>query len=175
MVQQALACVATHAGVTTRMDYGSSAAKEKFGSRLNPDGVLFGLHTSGANVVTDVCVTNPSSDSRVARIPVGVVRLAAARQEETAKRKKYSEFIVQHRSVFCPFVVESYGAFGKSAEAILSSLARHSDQRAPPSAVDLTAFSFAQWSVRVIAIAVQRGNSRLVDVAMQRLKQRAGG
>lgn len=55
-VQQALALVAAEAGVPSRMDYGSSAAKERNGSRLNPDGQLMGLHSTGANVVIDVCV-----------------------------------------------------------------------------------------------------------------------
>src|SRR6185312_7402873 len=65
IVQQALAAVAAEAGVASRMDYSSTGARDKNGSRLNPDGVLFGLHPTGADVVTDVSVTNPTCDEYI--------------------------------------------------------------------------------------------------------------
>jgi Reverse transcriptase (RNA-dependent DNA polymerase) len=172
VVQQALAVVATEAGVTTRMDYGSSSAKEHNGSRLNPDGILFGLHSTGADVVTDVAVVNPTSASRVARASHAIRKLATADSEEGFKRNKYRDYVSQNRSVFCAFVAESYGAFGVSMKWIIAQLVKRAAERSVPSALDLQAFSFSQWANRVLSASIQRGNSRVVDLAMERERRR---
>jgi hypothetical protein len=158
VVQKALACVAAEAGVATRMDYGSSSAKERNRSRLNPDGQLFGLHSTGADVVIDVAVVNPSCDSYIARSGINTERLFAARTEESAKRTKYRDYVSHNRSVFCAFVAESYGAFGESMKWVLERLAQRASERTVQSALQLQTFSFAQWANRVISAAIQRGN-----------------
>lgn len=174
VVQQALAGVAAEAGVASKMDYSSSGTRDKDGSRLNPDGVLFGLHPTGADVVTDVAVSNPTCDSYIAKTAAAIQPLSAAAHMEDVKRHKYSDYLTTKRSVLRPFVVESYGAIGVWAKKILADLVRRAEERVVPTALDLRAFSFAQWATRVIAVAIQRGNSRLVDVALRASARRRG-
>ena len=174
VVQHALARVAAEAGVHAHMDYTSSCTKEKDGSRKNPDGRLLGLHSSGADMVIDVAVVTPTADSYVARNPASVTPLRVVAKTEGRKRDKYRDYVTTNQSVFCAFVCESYGAFGKSMRAILAALTRKAEERKAPSAFGITAFSYAQWAGRVLSAAIQRGNSRVVDVAMDLLRQRRG-
>jgi hypothetical protein len=164
VVQRAVASVSAMAGVPAHMDYASHSAKTSSGSRLRPDGRFQNLHSTGADVVTDVSITNPSSSSL---IRFAAERLGAAAIREHTKRRKYTAYVEREQSTFCPFVFESFGSFGVSARAILALLARRADERVLPGAELFSAWSFRVWAVRVLAAAIQKGNSVLVDVALE--------
>jgi hypothetical protein len=167
VVQFALAKIATEAGVATVMDYASHSARRASGSRLRPDGRFAGLFASQrADVMTDVSVTNPSSASLASR--VNGKRLTATAIREQAKTQKYAAFAEQQRVAFCPFVVESYGALGKCALEIVNALARRANASVVPSALGFSVWSYKTWALAAMSAAVQRGNSKLVDVALAR-------
>jgi hypothetical protein len=163
VVLRSLARVAVVAGVPTQMDYASHAAKQRNNSRLRPDGRLFGLHSTGADVITDVSITNPTSESL---FPRANAKLAVAAIREQAKNDKYADYVRRDQSVFCACVAESYGAFGVSMREIVAALARRADERIAPGSEQYTLWSYSQWASRVLSAAVQRGNSKLVDVAL---------
>ena len=51
--------------------------------------------------------------------------------------------------------------------SVLALLARRADERVLPGAELFSAWSFRVWAVRVLAAAIQKGNSVLVDVALE--------
>jgi hypothetical protein len=166
-LQKALARVTAESGVQCRMDFVSNRAKESAshpGSGQRPDGIFFSLHSTGADIVTDVSIVNPSSASYVAlRKP-----LSAAARAESIKRKEYTKYVQYHRSTFCAFVAESYGAFGQSMLEILARLsAKVEENQVLASTVVYSLFNFNAWACAVLSTAIQRGNSHLVDTAMR--------
>jgi hypothetical protein len=163
VVLRSVARIAAVAGVPTQMDYASHAAKQRDGSRLRPDGRLFGLHSTGADVIIDVSITNPTSASL---FPRANAKLAVAYIREQKKNEKYTPYVVRDQSVFCAFVAESYGAFGSSMREVIAALARRADERVVPGGEEYAAWSYTQWAQRVVSAAIQRGNSKLVDVAL---------
>jgi len=163
VVLRSLARIAAVAGVPTQMDYASHAAKQRDGSRLRPDGRLFGLHSTGADVIIDVSITNPTSASL---FPRANAKLAVAAIREQTKNAKYRRYVEREQSVFCAFVAESYGAFGVSMREVIAALARRASERIAPGSEQFGAWSYTQWALRVVSAAVQRGNSKLVDVAL---------
>ena len=133
-------------------------------SELRPDLKLYG---DSVELIADVCITNPSSATyakRAARKP-----LVAAKAMERVKRNKYKAIAAAERAEFLPFVVESYGAFGKSAERMMRGLAQHRLQHSgevgavPPA-------MFRSWAMSMMAAAVQRAHNMLVDAAHSRVR-----
>lgn len=172
LLQQTLASVAAEAGVASRMNYGT-IGKKRGGTQLNPDGALLRLHPTGADVVIDVAIVNPTADSYTAKHAVAIKALEVAGSMDDIKQKKYREFLSTHKSVFCPFVAESYGAFGVCMKEVIAALVRRANERTFSSAaVHFQAFSFAQWANRAFSVAIQRGNSAVVDVGLERKRRR---
>ena len=66
----------------------------------------------------DVAVTHPASPSRTSSTPLA----AAAAYTEKAKYSKYTALAARQAATFLPFVLESYGAFGKRANEVLKIL-----------------------------------------------------
>ena len=77
------------------------------------------FHLPSKVLATDISVTHPSAKSyvKVAARPLGA---AAARERD--KVREYGEKARQEGMAFLPFVMETYGAFGKHALEILSDL-----------------------------------------------------
>jgi hypothetical protein len=172
-LQKALARVTAESGVQCKMDYVSSSAKESDshpGSNQRPDCIFFALHSTGADIVTDISIVNPSSASYIS-LPKP---LSAAARAESLKRKSYTKYVQYHRSTFCAFVAESYGAFGTSMLEILQRLsAKVEENQVLASTVVYRLFNFNAWACAVLSTAIQRGNSHLVDAAMRLCARKA--
>ena len=79
--------------------------------RLRPD---MDITFPDRTLMLDVAVTHPASPSRTSSTP-----LAAAAYTEKAKYTKYTALAARQAATFLPFVLESYGAFGKRANEVL--------------------------------------------------------
>jgi len=103
----------------------------------------------------DVAIVSPSAPSnrRAARR-----QLATARAMERAKARKYAAMAEANNATVIPFVIEDYGAFGEGATSfcrVLSNfLASDGRQASGAQSVEIL--------IAGIAIAVQRGNARMV-------------
>ena len=124
------------------------------GSRMRkrayrPDAALF---TSRSRYHIDVMVTHPASNSYVTA--ASECSLAAANNGEKNKIKKNAEWAAHTHYTFLPFVVESFGAIGKSAMKVVNIIAdfaesmRHSTKSACRNRL-----------LTDISIALQRGNA----------------
>jgi hypothetical protein len=173
-VQKALARVTAEANVQCKMDYISSKAAEAHSmpnSHVRPDCVFLSLHSTGADVVSDVSICNPTADTYV-HLPA----LGAARMVEGVKRVHYTPYVKHHRATFCAFVCESYGAFGPSMREILVRLKAKVEQNlVEASTVVYRLFAFGSWASAVMSTAIQRGNSYLIDAALRALSRGAKG
>jgi len=89
VVLRTLARITAAAGVQAQFDYASHSAKMASGSRLRPDGRFFGLHSTGADLVTDVSLTNPTSN---AILHHATARLGAAKVRESEKCDQSTDF-----------------------------------------------------------------------------------
>lgn len=95
------------------------------------------------------------------------------------KERKYAEYVRRDGSVFLSFVCESYGALGESALAMLARLSARAGDRGVPMGDAMGLWNYRTWAGGLISVAVQRGNSKLVDVALNSAalarRMRAGG
>ena len=117
--------------------------------RLRPD---LDITFPDQSLMVDVAITHPASPSRTSANP-----LAAAGIAEQAKIAKYQELASRRASTFLPFVLESYGAFGKHAQQVLKTLqvAAANSAAALPSGVG----SFRDHAARCLSMALQKGNA----------------
>ena len=122
---------------------------------IQPD--LF-VHKGNASFMIDVSVVHPAADS-YAR---GASRVAtyAARLRENDKTRKYKALADRNGFTFVPFVMETTGAMGAEALRFLSMLSEDADHPA----------SFLRNAKRRLAIALQRGNFRVVREGFQNLR-----
>jgi hypothetical protein len=123
--------------------------------RLRPD---MDITFPDRTLMLDVAITHPASPSRTSSTP-----LAAAAYTEKAKSTKYAKLAATQAATFLPFVVESYGAFGKRAKEVLKILrnaAKNSLLALSCESVD----SFAAHAARTLserATPLLRGGVRL--------------
>src|SRR3569623_1893719 len=75
------------------------------------------------NVMINVAVTNPVAPCRKTPYP-----LAAANDLQSTKNRKYANCATQRGGRFIPFVLETHGALGKQADAVLKLLAKDASQ-----------------------------------------------
>jgi hypothetical protein len=128
-------------------------------TELRPDLKLYG---DGLELLADVCITNPSSATYRAR--ASTKQLYAAKIMERAKCKKYKALAAAEHILFVPFVAEAYGAFGKSAERMIKGMADYQRERCGDIG-SIPAAHFRGWATAMLAAAVQRAHSMLVDAA----------
>ena len=110
-------------------------------------------------------ITTPTAASLVAT--AASTRLAAAAKGERSKQAKYAPFAEAENTTFDAFVLESFGAFGRAAVKVLRAIVTHHSHAQHASSFPLLSFNFSRWAHSVIAIALQRGNSALVDTALR--------
>ena len=124
----------------------------------HPDIYVRLLHT---DLWIDFSVTTPSSNSFCTA--AATTKLSAAAIREAHKSRYYTDFMASNPGVFIPFVMESYGAFGRRCREIITMLARH--------AVRVNGYTnmheFKVMAYRKMAFALQRGNAIVSDVGME--------
>ena len=101
-----------------------------------------------------MAVTHPASPSRTSFTP-----LAAAAYTEKAKYTKYTALAARQAATFLPFVLESYGAFGKRANEVLRILRKAAKNTLLALSSELTVDSFAAHAARTLSVALQKGNA----------------
>jgi hypothetical protein len=114
--------------------------------RQSPDCVLIGPHRTIAVDVSVVCPTGASYMRRAA-----ATTLAAAAQREQLKLKKYSGLAQQEGLRLVPFVLESYGAFGRMALDLLGTMEAHAAEHHQRFDV--------KDARQALSVALQRGNA----------------
>jgi hypothetical protein len=111
--------------------------------------------------LVDVVITHPCAPSN---IRFALNALGAAHQRSLAKHRKYDQMARAHHAQMCPFVIESFGAFGQEAQAFCSRVA------------GAASLLNSQWPwrnllssmVNSIAVTVQKGNATSVLTGLQR-------
>ena len=81
--------------------------------------------------------------------------LFAARTAEKAKCVKHGPAVAANELEFVPVAIEATGAWGKSAQTLLSRLARRAEDAAPASAT-WTAPTFTQYWLQRMGVHLQR-------------------
>lgn len=105
-----------------------------------------------STTLVDIAVTHPLSISYVAA--ASTTQLATARSRELTKHRHYDEQAAHRQARFIPFVLETYGAWGKETEAVLRVLAREAAANHVT-----TAGGFLDLARSQLAFALQRGNA----------------
>jgi hypothetical protein len=121
-----------------------------FGSAdRRPDIVFTGMTET---LYVDISVTHPCADTYVNR--AATTAGSAALLREQTKHGRYDEWARARNARFSPFVVESFGAFGKSCETVFRFLAREAEARVgtPPT-------EFISEARTRVSFALQRGNA----------------
>jgi len=123
-----------------------------FDSKARPADVYLPCFFSGRGLAIDVSVYTPVQASLV---PTSSSQpLAAAASAELQKRKKYVKDCETKGIDFIPFVLETYGAFGKEALCFLKKITRIISNRS-----SLSFVSVFSDSIRSLSVALQRHNS----------------
>jgi hypothetical protein len=152
-ILQALESCARTAGAITSTQPPINLQRGPGERGLLPD--LF-VNTGVVQYMIDVTVIYPAAASSVAG--ASRAKLFAASQREDQKRAKYGQLAARNGMVFVPFVMESFGAFGRAATGFLKELVDGSGL--------LTYFQ------RRCAIALQRGNAAIAREGIIRLRRR---
>ena len=106
----------------------------------------------GRHILSDVAVVHPLG---MAAVSAKYGQLAAVRMREEKKRKKYEHIAAARQFEQLPFVLETTGGFGPSAEKLIRALAEAAEER------------LAVWPktdvirelLGSVAMAVQRGGA----------------
>jgi hypothetical protein len=120
-------------------------------SDLRPD-VLLTL--PGRQILTDVAICHPLAPGTV-RAKQSTRTLGRARNMEALKKRKYSQLSSLRHYEMLPFIIETCGGMGPSADALVKAMAEASEEH------------LAVWSkedvirelIGTVAIAVQRGGA----------------
>jgi hypothetical protein len=120
-------------------------------SDLRPD-VLLTL--PGRQILTDVAIAHPLAPGAV-RQGNGTRPLGCARHVETNKRRKYTKLSSLRGYEQLPFVVETCGGFGPSADALVKAMAEASEEHLRMWSKD----EVIRHLVGSVAVSVQRGNA----------------
>ena len=102
------------------------------------------------SLFADVCITHPAAPSRTSQQPLSAVGSA-----ERRKAAKYAGLSELHGKEFFAFGMETYGAFGKSAIALLKLL------RQATTGLSSLGMSLGHYvhAIQALAIGLQRLNA----------------
>ena len=137
------------AGATVQVEPKISIEDLPPSSRPEPD---LRITTASISFLVDVSITHPCAQSYIKG--AWKTRLYAASLREQVKHRSYDQTALVDSSTFTPFVLESFGAFGKETRAFLLWLAKFAADNAWSSSPSL----FLKMSYDLIAITLQRGN-----------------
>jgi hypothetical protein len=115
-------------------------------------------------LLVDVSVVHSPSPSYIQNQEAAMRAYTPLERREAAKVSKYAQLAVEAKANFLPFVVSSFGGFGRAAERIIA-LLRESVQALP--AMDWCEDPVAEL-VRDLSIILQRGNAQTVIEGCQR-------
>jgi hypothetical protein len=118
---------------------------------LRPDGRIVGF---GRYHMVEVSVVHPTAPSHVNDAQRC---LAVARSMEQRKRTKYAELARRERASMSPFVLESFGAVGPSAHALLYELATDAEEDG-----GVSRGAFMSRAMTALSVAVQTGNAHII-------------
>lgn len=111
--------------------------------------------------IVDVAIVHPGAPSYARR---AALPLRTARNMERIKKNKYRDLGIEHKAKIVPFVVETYGAPGEEATKFVRRMAAFSEDQG----VGLTRRQVFQQTMQRVAVAVQKGNARMVQACLQR-------
>ena len=104
----------------------------------------------------DVRVTHPASPSYCIATKIALTPLGAARDSERKKHTKYDSQAKGEGASFNPFVLESFGGFGREATLFLHKIARSFCENSP---FPVNKDAFLKRTIRQIGVLLQRGNA----------------
>ena len=94
-------------------------------SKRQPDVVWDDWHTRATPLLVDVVLSHPTAASHIDVYNRSVVAGAVAAKAESGKRGRYADQVQGKGLAFAAFGVETYGAWGPSAVAVLGQLKAH--------------------------------------------------
>jgi hypothetical protein len=114
------------------------------------------FHLLTRTLSTDVSIIHPSAPTyfTAAARPLG-----AAESRERSKMNEYEQKARQEGLAFLPFVMETYGAFGKHASSILDELATEVAQNGVH---QIGGMKFSIFAIRALSVCLQWGNAMLL-------------
>jgi len=121
-------------------------------------------------IYIDVTVTRPTTASNLQRPGITSTPLLSTHVRSLQKHSKYDAIARLNGYEFVAFVLESYGGMNDEASSLLHTLASHA-----PESEQTT---FLQFAHQCIAVALQRSNAFISQVATQTMhieEQRLGG
>jgi len=122
------------------------------------------------SLLADVAVTTPSSRSLISK-GSATIPLHAATLRENDKRSKYASLAREKNLSLIPFVLESYGGWGKGARTVLAKVVSAGVCSSGGGLVsEADALTHAR---RTVAIALVQGNARLISTALRLARCRA--
>ena len=124
------------------------------------------LNDRGIQTYIDVTVTHPLAPSHIRVHPTQLQMTEAAEQR---KMKQYQEFAAKERAEFLPFAVETLGGFGKCAMRLVDQITESGMQASALSTSIYTPQEIRAGLLGAVAIAVQRGNSRIMAEGHRKL------
>ena len=129
--------------------------------RLRPD---LDIILADRSLLVDVGVAHAAAPSRQS-----VAKLAAASSAETTKISKYGALAATRAASFLPFIMESYGAFGKKALEVLHILRKAAVNAVLPIPSSQSPFS------QILSVTLQRGNALVFKRGAVEAKAAAAG
>jgi hypothetical protein len=133
---------------------------------LRPD---IQVHFPGGPVLVDGSITHPSAKSYVNM--ASTTPLSAAAKREHYKHLKYDLLAADEKSTFIPFVLETFGGFGKEASRFIKKLgSMFHELLLSPGPRRL----FSSKIYNAISVCLQRGNSLIQLVGCRVARQFAG-
>ena len=152
--------IATH----VRTAGGAVYVEPKYVGSLRPDAQVF---FPSATDELDVSITHPSCKSYAS---MGAKEYLAAKAREAVKHKKYDSQSSSNGAKFIPFVLETYGGFGKEALAFIKKLSKFYTELSPTPVHE----SFSLLVSKSISVALQKGNALVQLAASQAARIHAG-
>ena len=148
-----------NAGFTTEIERNAGSS-----DKSRPGDIKVLNWEDGKDLYIDVAIVNPMSKMRRnCLIKEGVG--AAARNEESRKRKTYEGKIDNKTSIFLPFIMETQGGIGKAAQDFIIEIERKKRQRSCN--LSKACKSVANLSLMIsLSLQLQRLNSAMI---LQRL------
>ena len=110
-------------------------------------------------------VSHPSAVSNVERACQS--KLAVTFEAERLKKAKYTLLATAHNATVTPFALETFGAFGDCARELVKRIAKS----CKPEVTGWTPHQILYGLSNEVAIALQRGNERIVTRCLQRARQ----
>ena len=123
-------------------------------NQKRPDANFY-LHNR--TVATDVSITHPASKSYCR---AGAKALGAAAGREKDKKRQYSDLARAEHLDFIPFVLETFGGFGREATHLLDTLTEEGSLNGVESLGGMGARTFF---TRALSVCLQSGNAQVMQ------------